>query len=185
MIGNNIIVHILRVSDDTCFQIVRCEDPRHAAIEAVGIHMGHDPGVLFHVQKCLGIGITAVWKNRDEQIRRDSFSCIGIYDPHRVAGPIHLHGLAGLVLQMHCGFGLVNILSVILVELCGLVRKLSVGAAFLAILYPQQTQRDTALLHLPVYFFVVRNPVLRVIISRRKQMLPDSFCTHVFGFMPG
>ena len=29
-------------------------------IEAVGIHMGHNPGVLFHVQKRLGIGITDV-----------------------------------------------------------------------------------------------------------------------------
>lgn len=80
----------------------------------------------------------------------------------RLAGPVHLHGLTGLMLQMHGGFGFVNIVRIILVELGGFVGQLAVLTALLAVFHPQQAQSDAALLHLTVHPLVVRHLVDRV-----------------------
>ena len=54
----------------------------------------------------------------------------------RLAGPVHLHGLTGLVLQVHGGFSFVDIVRIILVKLGGFVGHLSVLMALLAVFPP-------------------------------------------------
>lgn len=76
------------VLDDTSLEVVWCEDPRDAAVEAVSVHISRDPGLLLHVQKCLSVGITAVWQYGDKQIGLDHLSGVGVYDSRRVAGPV-------------------------------------------------------------------------------------------------
>ena len=54
----------------------------------------------------------------------------------RGASPVYLQGLAGLVIQVHRGLGLVDVLRVVLVKLRGLVRKLASRPALLTVLDP-------------------------------------------------
>ena len=63
------------------------------------------------------------------------------------------------MLQMHGCFRFVNIVCVILVELRRLVRQLTILPALLTVLYPEQAQRNAALLHLTMYPLIIRHLV--------------------------
>lgn len=74
--------------------------------------------------------------------------------------PVYLHGLAGLMFQTHGSFGFVDKVGIVLIELCGLIRQLTVCAALLTVFYPEQTQCHATLLHLLVDMLIVRHLVL-------------------------
>ena len=139
------------VLDHTGLEVVWCEDAGNAAEIPVGAHMAGDPGLLLHVQKGLCVGVSAVWQHRHKQIGVQPLPGVCVHQSCCLARPVHLHGLAGLVFQVHGGFGLVDIVCVVLVELGGFVGQLSVLTALLAVFHPQQAQGDAALLHLSVY----------------------------------
>ena len=66
--------------------------------------------------------------------------------------------------QVHSSFRFVDIVYVILVELGGFVGQLAALTALIAVFNPQQTQGDTALLHLTVHPLVVWQLVDRVLL---------------------
>ena len=161
--------------DDAGLEIVRREDPGDAAKETVSIDVCRDPGILLHIQKCFDICISAVRQHRHKQVRIQQLAGGGIQHMSRGASPVYLHGLAGLVIQVHRGLGFVDVLRVVLVELRGLVRKLAGCPALLAVLDPQQAQRDTAFLHFPMHALVVRHLILLADCRARIQPL-GHFC---------
>lgn len=124
------------VFDDSGLEIVRREDPGDAAKETVSIDVRRDPGVLLHIQKCLNIRIAAVRQHRYEQVRVQQLTGGCIQHMSRGASPVYLQGLAGFVIQVHRGLGLVDVLRVVLVKLRGLVRKLASRPALLTVLDP-------------------------------------------------
>ena len=71
--------------------------------------------------------------------------------------PVYLHDVARLVIHVHSGFGFVDIVGVMLVELGGLIRQFAAGAALRIVLLPQKAQCNTAFLHLLVDVLVVRH----------------------------
>lgn len=79
---------------------------------AVGIYMAGDSGRLLHMQKRLCVGAAY-----HKQICIRPLYGISIHQSRWLAGPVYLHGLTELVLQMHGGLGYVQIVSVILIEL--------------------------------------------------------------------
>ena len=173
------------VLDYTGLEVVWCEDAGNTVEIPVGVDMAGDPSLLFHVQKGLCVGIAAVWQHSNEQVGIQPLPGVCIHQSCRLAGPIHLHGLAGLVLQMHGGFRFVDIVCIILVELSGFVGQLSVLTALLAVFHPQQTQGDAALLHLTVYPLVVRHLILLPLCSGGIQLSGDFFCAAVLDLVPG
>ena len=76
-----------------------------------------------------------------------------------IAGPIYLHDLTGLVIQVHGGIGLGQIVGIILVELGGLVWDLARCSALVAVFQPEQIQGDATALELLMYIGVVRHLV--------------------------
>ena len=98
--------------------------------------MRRDPGVLLHVQKCLNIRIAAVRQYCYKQVCVQQLASGGVQHMSRGASPVYLHGLTGLVIQVHSGFGLVNVVCVVLVKLRGLVRKLAGRPALLTVFDP-------------------------------------------------
>ena len=100
--------------------------------------MAGDPGLLLHVQKCLCVGVAAVGQHRHKQVCVQFLTGVRVHQGCRLTGPVYLHGLTGLVFQVHSGFGLVDIVRVILVELGGFVGQLAILTALFAVFYPQQ-----------------------------------------------
>ena len=149
------------ILDHTGLEVVRREDADDAAEIPVGVDMTGDPGLLFHVQESLCVGVSTVRKHRHKQVGVQPLPGVCVRRGCCLARPVHLHGLAGLVFQVHGSFGLVDIVRVILVELGGLVGQLTALSALLTVFHPQQAQGDTVLLHFTVYPFVVRHFVNR------------------------
>ena len=146
--------------------------------------MTGNPGLLLHVQEGLCVGVAAVWQHRYKQVYIQPLPGVCVHQRCRLARPVHLHGLAGLVLQVHGGFGLVDIVCVVLVELGGFVGQFTVLTALLAVFHPQQAQGDAALLHLSVYPFVVWHLVLLAQCSGRVQLPGDLFRAAVLDLVP-
>ena len=83
--------------------------------------MTGDPGLLLHVQKGLCVCVAAVWQHRYKQVCIQPLPGVCVHQSCRLARPVHLHGFTRLVFQVHGGFGFVDIVCVILVELSGFV----------------------------------------------------------------
>ena len=109
------------IPDYTGLEVVRRENAGNAAEIPVSAHMAGDPGLLLHVQEGLCVGVAAVWQHRYKQVGVQPLPGVCVHQRRRLARPVHLHGLAGLVLQMHGGFRFVDIVCVVLVELGGFV----------------------------------------------------------------
>ena len=150
------------VLNDAGLEIVRHEDAGHTTEVTVGIDVSIDPRLLLFIQKGFCISVTAVRQDGNEQVCRDQFAGVGVHDSHGISRPVHLHGFTGLVVEMHRSLRLVDIVCVVLVELRGLVWDFSCCAALLTVFYPQQAQRDAALLHLLVDLLIVRHTVHRM-----------------------
>lgn len=72
---------------------------------------------------------------------------------------------------MHGCVGLGRVVPIVLLELGQLVGQFFCCAAGLAVLKPQQIQRNTAFLHLPVDVLVVRHLVFRLAYRLREEQL--------------
>lgn len=88
-----------------------------------------------------------------------------------ISGPVHLHDLTGLMIQMHGGTGFGYVVPVVLLEPGQLVGQFICRGASLAVLQPQQVQRDTVFLHLPVDILIIRHLVLRFACRLRKEQI--------------
>ena len=84
-------------------------------------------------------------------MRRDGFSGICIYVRRGISRPVHLHDLAGLVIQVHRCVGFDCVIAVMLFELRRLIRQLAFFTELLAVFEPQEIQRDAAFLQFRTY----------------------------------
>ena len=146
----------------TGFQIVTPDNPCDTAEIFARVDMGSCPAFLIHGEECFHIAVAAVWQCGNENICRDNLACVRIDDGSCIACPVDLHDFTGLVMQVHGGVGFGNVIAVILVELCGLIRKLAGIAAGFTVFQPQQVQRNTVLLQFSVDVIVVRHLVYRL-----------------------
>ena len=175
LVENDLILAMLL---HTRFQIVTLDDPGNAAEVFVGIHMSGGPCLLVHGEKGFHIAVAAVGQRGHEHIGRDDLAGVRVNDGSGVTGPVHLHDLTRLVIQVHDGVSLGQIVGVILVELDGLVRDLARRAALVAIFQPKQVQGDTATLKLLVNVGVVRHLVDGLRVIRREQPLRELLVGH-------
>jgi len=113
-VENNLILPVLL---HTGFQVVALDDPGDAAKVFVSIYVGCGPSLLVHGEKGFYIAVAAVRQGCHEHIGRDHFSGIRIDNSGSIACPVHLHNLTGLVVQVHGGVGLCQIVGIVLVEL--------------------------------------------------------------------
>ena len=103
------------------------------------------------------IAVAAVGQGCHEHIGRDHFTGVCVNNSGSIAGPVHLHNLTGLVVQVHGSVDLCQIVGIVLVELGGLVWNLARRPALVAVFQPQQVQRNTAALEFLVDMGVVRH----------------------------
>lgn len=139
LVENDLILAMLL---HTGFQVVALDDPGDTAEVFEGIHMGGGPRLLIHGEEGLHIAVTAAGKGRHEHIGGNDLAGVRVDDRGGIACPVHLHDLTGLMIQVHGGVRFRKVLSVILVELSGLVRELARRAALVAVFQPQQVQGD-------------------------------------------
>ena len=78
--------------------------------------MGGGPGLLVHGKEGLHIAVFAVGQHCHEHIGRDDLAGVRIDNSGSITSPVHLHNLAGLVIQMHDGIDFCQVIRVILVE---------------------------------------------------------------------
>jgi len=168
----------------TGFQVVALDDPGDTTEVFVGVYMCSSPGLLVHGEKGFYIAVAAVRKRCHEHIGRDDLTSVRVNNGGSVASPVHLHDLAGLMIQVHGGFGLCQIVGVILIELGGLVRELARRAALVAVFQPQQVQGDTTALELLVDIGVVRHLVDGFGGAGREQTLRELLVRHFFRQRP-
>ena len=80
--------------------------------------MGCGPSLLVHGEKGFYIAVAAVGQGCHKHIGRDHyFTGVCVNNSGSIAGPVHLHNLAGLVVQVHGGVDLCQIVGIVLVEL--------------------------------------------------------------------
>jgi hypothetical protein len=60
----------IAVFDDPSLEITGHENLRYTTEKAVCVDVSHNPRVLFHVQKCLNVGISAIRQSRSEDVRQ-------------------------------------------------------------------------------------------------------------------
>ena len=158
----------------TGFQVVALDDSGDAAEVFVSIHMGSGLGLLVHGEKGFYIAVAAVWQGCHEHIGRDNFTGVCVNNSGSIAGPVHLHNLTGLVVQVHGSVDLYQIVGIVLAELGGLVWNLARRLAPVAVFQPQQVQSNTAALELLVDIFFRRRGGLA-------RIMPDMSGT-AYGF---
>ena len=86
------------------------------------------------------VAVATVGQGCHEHIGRDNFTGVCVNNSGSIAGPVHLHNLAGLVVQVHGGVYLCQIVRIVLVELGGLVWNLTRRPTLVAVFQPQQIQ---------------------------------------------
>ena len=138
---------VMSVLVHACLEIVALNYFGHSAEITKGIHMCSRPAFLIHREESLNVGISAVRKRCHKNIHGNYFARIRIYDSSRIACPVHLHNLAGLMVQVHCCTVFQCVVTVVFLELRQLIWRFPVIAALLAIFEPQQIQRNAAFLH--------------------------------------
>ena len=167
-----------------CFQIVTLNHPCDAAKIPVGVDMGRSPALLVHGEESLHIAVPAVGQRCHKYIRGNDFASIRVNDGSGISSPVHLHNLSWLVVQVHRGIGLVEIVAVVLIELGRLVRNFSGCFALVAVFKPQQIQCNTAFLHFLVHIGIVRHLVRRFARSAGKQQICQLFVGHFIRQRP-
>ena len=136
----------LPVGKHTCFQVITLQNPCDAAEIPERVNVRCDPTFLIHGEKGFHIGVSAAGQYGNKDVCRNRFSCIRVDDGGGIPGPVHLHDISGLVLQMHSGVCLYDVIVVVFVELCGLVRQFSGKPALLTVFQLKQFQRNAAAL---------------------------------------
>ena len=121
----------------TGFQVIALNDLCDTTEIFVCVDVGGSPAFLIHREKCFHITVSAVWQTRHKDICWNCFTGIRINYSCSIPGPIDLHDLTRLVIQVHRGISLHHIVIVVLIELRGLIRKFTVIAAGFAVFQPQ------------------------------------------------
>ena len=99
--------------------------------------MAQQPVFQLHVRTRFHVGISAARKYRDEEIDRRALAGYRIPDRERIPGPVHLHNVAGLVLDAHRRLRNLCPLPVLVPELGAHVRSLVDFCAVTAVLAPE------------------------------------------------
>ena len=102
--------------------------------------MAKKPVFQLHIVTGFGIRIAAAREDCNKKIRLGDIPGNRVIDIQRVAGPVHLHGISGLVLDPHGGFRDPGPLPVFFAELRVHVRRGALVFAAPAIFRPQQCQ---------------------------------------------
>lgn len=118
--------------------------------------MAGDPVLQLHIVTDFRIGKAAAGQDSHEQVRLADLTGDRIMDIQSCTGPVHLHGIAGLVLDTHGCLGDAGPFTVFLAELRKHVRLLAFIVAFTAVLLPQQGQGNAVLCQLTVNVRIVR-----------------------------
>ena len=150
------------VRNNACFQIVALQDTRNAAVIPESVHVSGDPALLIHGKERFHVGVPAVRQRRDKHVRRNRFTGIRVDDRRGISRPVHLHDLAGLVVQVHRRVGFNCVVTVMLFELRQLIRQFAFLSALLAVFEPQEIQRDAVFLQFLVNVLIVRHFVFRL-----------------------
>ena len=131
---------------------------RHASPELVHMHMAAKPGPLPHVQRRLEVGVLAEGKHADEQVDLGYLAGDRVDEPpaERRPGPVHLAGLAGLVLDALREAVGDRPAAVVAAELRVAHGHLAGSAAPLPVLVVEQPQVDAHSGHLLVDVLPVR-----------------------------
>jgi hypothetical protein len=147
----------LGVLGNTCFEIIRYENPCHAAKVFVGVYMCRNPRRLRLIQKSLNVTISAVRQHGDKHISVDNFAGRVVGYRGSLSRPVHFHKFTGLARQMHGCFRLSSIFPVILLELRELVWRCPAADTLVAVFQPQQLQRDAGAHEFSMNPFVIRH----------------------------
>lgn len=127
------------------FEIVRDQQPCHAAEVFVSMDVAAQPVFKLHVGSGFRIDITTARQNSDEQVCRCALTGYGIVDGKRIAGSIHLHCVSGFMLDPHCCLGDPCPSTIFVAELRGHVRLFAVGICLFAIFLPKKSERHAFL----------------------------------------
>lgn len=95
------------------------------------------PVLRFHISADFRVGVIAAGQYGHKQIGRTLLTCDKIIDGNRIAGPINLNSVSGLVLDTHGRFGDACPLTAFVTELRTHVGRLSGLVALTAVFLPQ------------------------------------------------
>lgn len=149
---------LARVLGDAGLEVVADGPLRHASPELVHMHMAAEPGPLPHVQRRLEVGLLAERQHADEQVDLGRLAGDRVDEPpaERRPGPVHLAGLAGLVLDALREAVGDRPAAVVAAELRVAHGHLAGSAAPLPVLVVEQPQVDAHSGHLLVDVLPVR-----------------------------
>ena len=88
---------LLRMLPHAREQVVGDDDRRASPEEGEGMHMAAQPCILLHVQRRLGIGVSAEWQGGHEEARLRHLAGRGAHKLHRGPRPVDLERPSRLV----------------------------------------------------------------------------------------
>ena len=125
---------------NTGLKIVRHQQTGHAAKVVVGMDMAVNPVFQLHVIAGFRIGEAAAGQDSHKQICFGYFTGNRVMDVQSCAGPVHLHGISGFVLDAHGCLCHPGPLTVLLTVLGVHVGNIAFRLAFGAVLLPEHSQ---------------------------------------------
>ena len=117
--------------------IVRNQQTRHAAEVIEGVNVAQQPVLLLHVATGLRVGVPAARQHGHKDVSRPLLPGNAIRDVQRVTGPVHLHGVPGLVRDAHGGLRYSCPTAVLLTELSVGIWNAAIATHFGAVFFPQ------------------------------------------------
>ena len=143
--------------------VVWNQQTRHAAEVIKGVDVAQKPVLLLHVAAGLRIGVPAARQYRHKNVSRPLFPGNAVGDVQRITGPVHLHGVPGLVCDAHGGLRNPRPAAVLLAVLGVRIRNAALAANLDAVLFPQKRQRHAVFRQFPVDIREIRHSIHRIV----------------------
>lgn len=139
---------LLGMLGDAGLEVVADASDGDAPEELVGVDMAKQPGVLLHVRRGLDVCVLGVRQGGNEQVGLADLAGGLAHQPHGRAGPVDLHDLPRLVLEVVGDVAAGDVLLVSAAERRVADGGQALGAGLVTILLPKQLLRDADLLQL-------------------------------------
>ena len=148
--------------DDGGLAVVRDQQLCYAAEIAVHVDMCLQPGILTFIRIRFGKRVLAVREHSDEYQRCVLFARFAIRVECRIADPVDLNLLIGLMMKMHGCLTAFLIQLDVMAELRILETQLVLESAFFQILRPEQLLVDSSMLQLSMDPLKIRQIAVRL-----------------------
>ena len=176
---------VASVLGNTGLEIVGYQQPSYTAEIIVGMDMAGDPVLQLHIVTDFRIGKAAAGQDSHEQVRLADLTGDRIMDIQSCTGPVHLHSIAGLVLDTHGCLGHIGPTAILFTKIGVHVRHRTFCLALGTVFLPKNGEINTLFSQFSVDICIVGNCIQNgFLILLREQQFYEHLIGNIFRQRP-